>query len=218
MKTIHIPCYSISNPLIVLEKNWNKLSGYTNIIVYSTIQHLNKLDGVIGFLNEKGLKSHKGGQVLGCSSDFIKLVDGDCVLYIGSGKFHPLNIAEKTKKPVYILNPISQSFDKVDEDEVACIGKRKKGLIAKAIDSNSYGILISTKSNQFDLDSALKLKERIKNKGKKAYLIVGEELSPTNLLPYDIDMFINTACPRIAEDEFHKPIIDKSLFEKSLEL
>jgi 2-(3-amino-3-carboxypropyl)histidine synthase len=66
----------------------------------------------------------------------------------------------------------------------------------------------------------LKLAKDIKNKlesdGKKAYILVFNEIKPEKLEGFELDCYINTACPRIAIDdrnEFKKPILNPDEIE-----
>jgi diphthamide biosynthesis enzyme Dph1/Dph2-like protein len=50
--------------------------------------------------------------------------------------------------------------------------------------------------------------KKLESKGKKALIFSGEELSPNNLLPFNVDCWINTACPRLVDDKFEKSVIN----------
>jgi 2-(3-amino-3-carboxypropyl)histidine synthase len=78
----------------------------------------------------------------------------------------------------------------------------------KAIEAETFGVLVSVKAGQYDLEKALQACKKIKSKGKKAFLFSGEELSPNNLLPFKVDCWVNTACPRLADDKFEKTVIN----------
>lgn len=86
--------------------------------------------------------------------------------------------------------------------------EKQKARITKAHAAETFGILVSTKDGQYRLKKAEELKSKIEAKGKKAYLFVGDELSPNNLLPFKVDCWINTACPRITDDEHNKPVLN----------
>jgi 2-(3-amino-3-carboxypropyl)histidine synthase len=176
----------------------------------STAQHLNQLDPLKKFLESKGKKAIVGGQILGCSQkNALKIEKNvDVFLYIGSGLFHPIGISVKTQKPVVILNPYSETIEELPSQERERWLKRQKGRLAKAITAQSYGILISTKTGQFNIKKAFEVKKRLESKGKSVFLFAGEELNPSNLLPFKVDCWINTACPRLTDDAFDRPIIN----------
>ena len=64
-----------------------------------------------------------GGQVLGCNAtNALRLAkDVDCYLFVGEGRFHPLRIAQETKKPVFVA-----SGDLITAEEVAFFEQQKK--------------------------------------------------------------------------------------------
>ncbi|MEE9406305.1 MAG: diphthamide synthesis protein, partial [Candidatus Aenigmarchaeota archaeon] len=79
----------------------------------------------------------------------------------------------------------------------------------KATLSNNFGILISTKAGQMHLKQAEQAKKALREKGKKAWILVADQVTPEKLLGLNLDCLVNCACPRITEDVslFKKPII-----------
>jgi 2-(3-amino-3-carboxypropyl)histidine synthase len=133
------------------------------------------------------------GQVVGCNaSNAVKFKDKvDVYFFLGNGRFHPIEIARRTGKEVYTAS--GEKFDKtfLEQDE-----KRKKGLLSKFFMADKVGILITTKPGQDMEKVALNLKEKIKN--KEVYLLLDDTFNVDSLENFnDIDIFINTACPRI---------------------
>lgn len=210
MKILHIPCFHRKNVLPVLEKNIHLLDKYDRVALVSTAQHLNQLDAVKEFLESKNKKCLKAGQILGCSQMNALKLEGDVevFLYIGSGFFHPIGLSVKTEKPVVILNPYSDSMEELSTKEKERWLKRQKGRLAKFLEADSVGILVSTKAGQFSMEDALGLKKRLGSEGKNVFLFAGEELNPANLLPFKVDCWVNTACPRLADDKFEKSIVN----------
>lgn len=153
------------------------------------------------------------GQVLGCDvSAAISIQDKvDCFLYVGDGKFHPLGIAVQTAKPVIILNPLTGKVSKVDEDEKKRWLKKQAARIAKVKDAKIIGILVSVKPGQYNLEKAQHIKKKLEDQGKQAHIFVVDTVDPSNLLNFpQIQAWINTACPRLVDDQelFKKPIAD----------
>jgi 2-(3-amino-3-carboxypropyl)histidine synthase len=215
MKILHISCYHNKSVLPVLEKYFSFLNDYCRIGLISTAQHLDQLAEVKDFLESKGKKVCVGGQVLGCNQgNALKLEKKvDAFLYIGSGLFHPTGISAKSEKPVVVLNPYSGTLERLPAVEREHWLRRQKGRLARAIEAQVYGILVSTKSGQFNLKKAVEVRERLKSEGKKAFLFAGEELNPANLLPFKVDCWVNTACPRLVDDEFSKPVVNAEEFD-----
>jgi 2-(3-amino-3-carboxypropyl)histidine synthase len=154
---------------------------------------------------------------LGCDISSTKEIekDVDAFLYIGSGRFHPLGLALQTEKPVYLLD--------LEKNEVEEIGKLKEkflkqrfATLALAKDAKKFGILVSVKPGQLKLELAKEIKKKLEEKGKKAYILVFNEIKPEKLEGLDLDCYINTACPRIAIENrtnFKKPILNPDEIE-----
>ncbi|MDR3223080.1 MAG: diphthamide biosynthesis enzyme Dph2 [Methanobrevibacter sp.] len=214
---IFIEAYSDIKISEVLKKSLPSLENYSKIAIATTTQHLQVLDEVKDFLEDNGKeiflkssKSTKKGQVLGCNFSSIKNLDVEAYLFLGSGKFHPLGIHLFTKAPVIAVNPYTSEISNIKDlaDEILRI---RFARIVKAKEVNIWGILISSKEGQYRFDLAKEIKKTLEDEGKKAYLILVDNISPDILLPYlNIEGFIVTACPRIAIDDssmYKKPLI-----------
>lgn len=184
----------------------------------ASIQFIDSLKIVKEFLENKGkiVKIGKGkfnpGQILGCDISSAKEIekDVDAFLYIGSGHFHPLGLALQTEKPVYSLNLEKNEVEEISKLKEKFL-KQRFATIALAKDAKSFGILVSVKSGQLKLELAKKIKKKLEEKGKKAYILVFNEIKSEKLEGLDLDCYINTACPRIAIEnrtEFKKPILN----------
>lgn len=208
MKVLHIPCYSRKDPLKPLGDNIDCLKGMGSPLVVATAQHMNRLDDIVSFLRQNAIEAVAGGQVLGCNQDAALSKECDYVLYVGGGRFHPLGIAFKTKKRVFILDPLSGSFYELDSREREKYLRKKKGKLMKAYDSKVFGIMVSSKRGQANMQAAEEVKSLLESKGRKAYVFIGEELSPQNMMGFKVDCLVNTACPRIESDVFHVPCVN----------
>ncbi len=209
MKKIFIPCFSNTDPLPPLSENLAAIK-YDRVGVVSTTQHLNQLEKIKAFLEENRKTVFIGGQILGCSQKNALSIEKkvDCFLYVGSGMFHPIGLAVNTQKPVFILNPYSKTLSQLAEEEKQRWARKRKGSISRALTAETFGILVSTKVGQFNMNSALKAKKKIERLGRKAIIFAGSELNPSNVLGFKVDAWVNTACPRIADDFFEKPVIN----------
>lgn len=186
MKTLFINAKSKADIKEVLKKV--KIKGKVGLI--TTIQFLDQV---------KNLKDKNfvfGGQILGCNIKNAEKIKNkvDSFLYIGSGKFHPVNVAVKLNKPVYTVNPITIEFSKIKEEEILNYKKRKKISLMKFYNAKKYGILVSTKKGQYRLEEALKLNKKLKN----SYIFIFDILDQNEFENFrGIDCWINTACSRI---------------------
>ncbi len=205
------------DPVPLLEKHLSQLP-YNSVGLITTIQHIDSLKKAKSFLEGKGKAVHIGqpqaarypGQILGCDHSAALSIEDkvECFLFMGSGLFHPLGLAEKTEKPVLFLDKESGELKDLSEERF----KRQKiraANLAKATLSNNFGILISTKAGQMHLKQAEQAKKALEEKGKKAWILVGDQVTPEKLLGLNLDCLVNCACPRITEDVslFKKPII-----------
>ncbi len=71
-------------------------------------------------------------------------------------------------------------------------------------------MIVSSKIGQFNLRKAEEALRILRENGREAHLILCDEVTPERLGNFKFDCFVNTACPRIAYDDwrkFEKPII-----------
>jgi 2-(3-amino-3-carboxypropyl)histidine synthase len=208
------------DPVPVLEKDLEKIKG-EKIGLVSTIQFIDSLEKAKKFLKKKGKTVIIGrgnlnlGQVLGCDVSSAKSIENevDSFLFIGSGKFHALGVAMETGKPVFVLDVEKNVIYELDKRDFE---KQKYAAISLAKDAKKFGILVSVKPGQLNLELAKKIKKDLERKGKKAYLLVLNEVKPEKLLGLDLDCYINTACPRITIEnrtEFKKPVLNPDEIE-----
>jgi len=205
------------DPIPVLEKELNKIKE-EKIGLISSLQFLDSLEKAKKFLEEKektviiGKGKFYPGQILGCDISSAKTIENEveAFLYIGSGKFHPLGIALETEKLVYVLDVEKSEITDLKELKEKFL-KQKYAAIALAKDAKKFGILVSVKPGQLNLELAKKIKKKLEEKGKKAYILIFNEIKPEKLEGLELDCYINTACPRIAIEnrtEFKKPILN----------
>jgi 2-(3-amino-3-carboxypropyl)histidine synthase len=184
----------------------------------STLQFIDYLDKIKEFLEKNGktVRIGKGkiyaGQILGCDTSSAKVIENevDAFLYIGSGNFHPLGLALQTDKPVYFFNVEKNKMEDLKQLKEKFL-KQRYATIAMAKDAKTFGILVSIKPGQMNLKLAKEIKNKLESKGKKAYILVFNEIKPEKLEGLELDCFVNTACPRIAIDnrtDFKKPILN----------
>lgn len=203
------------DPIPVLEKEFDKIKG-KKIGLVSTLQFLDSLEKAKEFLEKKDkiIKIGKGkfypGQILGCDVSSAKSIENeiDSFLFIGSGKFHPLGLALQTEKPVFVLDAEKNNIYELDKQQFL---KQRYAAIALAKDANKFGILVSVKPGQLNLELAEEIKKKLEDKGKKAYILIFNEIKPEKLEGLELDCYVNTACPRIAIEnrtEFKKPILN----------
>jgi len=156
-------------------------------IIYS-IQYKKLAEELKSELEKNKFKIVKIEQILGCS----KLKPKAPLLYIGTGRFHPLNISLTTNKPVYIYNG---KLDKITETELKKHKQKQRAKLIRFYNSDKIGILISTKPGQYNLKQAEKLKSKFKN--KKSYLFLADTIDTAEFENFQLPIYINTACPTL---------------------
>lgn len=214
-KVVYAPYYVDLNCTKVAEKAVKLLEG-KDIGLVTTVQHIKELPKVARILEKHGKKVHVGkgaphdGQVLGCDLNAALSIkdEVDSYLFIGSGNFHPLGVAYYTGKPVIRADPYTKQAEEVDASEWIrgrCLRQ------TKAMNARRFGIVVSTKPGQKKLPLADAIKSNLEKRGKEAYIISMDNITPDSLLPYnDLDAFVITACPRIVIDDwknYKKPLL-----------
>jgi 2-(3-amino-3-carboxypropyl)histidine synthase len=206
-----LPCIKIALPLLKT----------TKLGLITTVQHIHKMEEVIKILRENGIEAIPGkgdrrvsypGQVIGCNFTAAH-IDREEYLYIGSGIFHPLGVAIATGKIVIAADPYMNTAAVVSPEKFL---RKRSGYIAKAMNGEIFGIIVSTKSGQNRIELANRLAGIAKNHGKYAHLILMDLVTPDQLLAFKVDAYVNTACPRITIDDaerFHVPILTPQEFE-----
>jgi 2-(3-amino-3-carboxypropyl)histidine synthase len=202
------------------------LANCSRIGLATTVQHVQTLDAVREFLVRAGKTVEVGnarnlpypGQVVGCDFSNVKSIakDVDAFLFVGGGKFHALGVALATGKPTVIADPYSGMAFAV-EDEVKKILKQRYASIEEAQRAKTFGVLISLKPGQKNLDEAFRIKEALEKIDKDVFLFAVREIIPEVLVQFPtVDAYVNTACPRISLDDaskFKKPVLTVQEFK-----
>ncbi len=221
---IYYPIRLEYDPLPALEKEFSKIEKFNSFNLVSTAQHIESLPLVKEFLEKKGRKvlafgkpaiSKQIGQVLGCDQAAALQGDFDCVLFVGSGKFHPMGIVYKTTKPVFALSTDKNMIVDYSGERDKWI-RIKLAQIEKAKEGENFGIVVSTKPGQMYIRQAEVLKKKLENTGKKAWILVMDFITKEKLMGLKLDALVNCACPRLDEDYhlFGIPVLNPGDVEK----
>lgn len=214
---LFIEASSNSDVVSPIEDAVGMLSESTNTVgLITTAQHMHKTSQMMELIQSHGydVKVDSGdgtsvAQVLGCNFTSIKNLDVDEIIYVGSGDFHALGVRLFTKKKVILADPFTGKSRDIEEfyDRILRI---RFARITKAKNAKSFGIVISSKKGQLRFDLAIHLKKLIKEYGFEAQILNMDFVSPDRMLPFDLDAYVMTACPRIAIDDsamYKKPVI-----------
>ena len=226
MKVLFIPA-NWSKKVEFSSELINILKKISPITIFTSVNFLDQLDEMVSVLKNEGIevnvvkakRTKSVGQILGCDSyvDSFKAetsIEGN-VLYVGDGNFHSNALLFSkidssstivTYDPKTKLSSILSSIDLKKN-----LLKIKSNLIKYTL-SNSVGILVTSKSGQERLSDAIKLKSFLESKGKTAYLFLDDTFNFSKIEDFNfIDVWVNTACPRIVQDDavnIIKPIIN----------
>ncbi len=205
----------------IIKKALSAVKGQ-DIGLITTVQHVHKLDEIKGELESQGHRCHIGrgdsriqypGQILGCHFSAARAVNVDEYLYIGSGVFHALGAGIATGKRVIVADPF---LDRIAIPDTDTIVRQRYGLIAKARDAHSFGVLIGTKIGQHRPELVQELIAAARARNYDAFAIRANEVTPWLLYQFPADAYVNTACPRIAIDDassFRAPMLTPIEFE-----
>ena len=205
-----------------LPKNFDKTLKKTfkensNLAIFCSVQFRKRLDFVKQEIEKLNFTTQTSrpfrvaieGQMLGCDSykDSLNLnlekIDG--FVYVGDGHFHPnaLLLAqekEKTIKPVVIINVVQNITEVIGKEHIQKYLTKRKVCLAKFFNSNTIGVFITTKWGQEYLKTSLKLESQYSQ--KNFYFFIGDNFLDSELenFPF-IECWVNTACPRIGQDD-----------------
>ena len=195
----------------------------------ATVQYLGLIPKVRRILESSGRSVHVGvgdsrichpGQVLGCNCSAAEAVNDDVegFLFIGEGDFHPLAAAFGMEKQVLVLNPVTGEVRDMAEKRDRIL-RRRFAAIQGARDAQSFLVIVCSKVGQDRSELADGIVGLLRSHGRAAFKIVIEEVNPTALMSYQVDAFVNTACPRIAMDDatrYPKPMLTPPELEIAL--
>ena len=228
----HAPFISVKLPVVYIEMNAKKdmtkplgkeidKLKIKKIGLISSVQFIKQIENIKEFLESKGkeviIPKKKGfsaynGHVVGCEYNSLipikNKVEG--FLVIGN-RFHSLGAALMcSDKEVYLLNEHTDKIETTSKERDKVI-KQRAISIDKVRRAKKIAIMIDMKPGQYNLDIAERLKDKFEKIGKEVIIISIKEATPFGLMSfYDVDAFIDTACPRIAVedyDKYEKPMI-----------
>lgn len=203
MKIYHLYAPLNIDVLPVVKKALPYLSE--SVAVVTTIQHKEMMDDVKKLIEDAGKEVRIYGSILGCMGP--KDIKEKTVLYIGTGKFHPMGVKIRTGQDVVCADPMTGQVEVMGHELIDQIERRKRGALSKFYASENIGVIISVKSGQKTVQSSLDDIRSIKDKypEKKFYFFAANTLDFGELenFPF-IDVWVNTMCPRIGCDDSEK--------------
>jgi 2-(3-amino-3-carboxypropyl)histidine synthase len=213
---VDVDVFALAEAVLPEITNWNRVGLVT------TIQHIHQIDEIAQELESSGVtilisegvgKNPIKGQILGCSYSGAEKINDkvDGFLYVGGGSFHPKGILMSTGKSVVIADPFKAEVTKLGEEEIMIVARKRMAAITAVKKAKNIGILVSSKPGQRELEAALEIEKKFRDRGVTAVILYLNEVIPAHLNNFtEPEIFINTACPRIAIDginEINRPII-----------
>jgi 2-(3-amino-3-carboxypropyl)histidine synthase len=231
MRVHHIPVRR--NVPVTVPAGW--LATLPPALVFATTaQFLHQRESLVAQLQAAGKHvtlyqprhTFHAGQILGCSTDRMpagapegneKAHDTQdthvnaAFLYVGEGLFHPQALAYgNPNATIYTYDPVSQKTGIIDQDEITRRRKTREAGIKLFYHATAIGVLLSTKSGQKDEIAVKKLREQFPE--KQFYVFLGNTLDLQGLEDFPfVQVWLNTACPRIGYDDIaktEKPLIN----------
>ncbi len=195
MKTLFIPAKLKNLNINLSKKEISKLPK--KLLLLYTIQYQGLAEQIKKQLEADNIIISGPEQVLGCSKINTKLP----LLLISTGDFHARNL--------YLQSPIiymlkNNKIIKIPKSEINKLKTQKKTALIKFLNAEKIGILVSTKPGQNNLNLALKLKEKLQKRyksQKQVFIFISDNIDINQFENFQIDSWVNTACPGIAVDK-----------------
>ncbi|MDY6774330.1 MAG: diphthamide synthesis protein, partial [Candidatus Nanohaloarchaea archaeon] len=207
IEVLHVPYRLDRDFEPILEEEAEKIEE-EKLGVVTTAQHMENLEEVVEWLNDHGFEAVKGekgsrvrneGQVLACDAGAALSVkdEVDAFLYVGSGRFHPEEIAKHGK--TYVLDPVQNSLYLLDAPSQEEYLRQQYARVLNHRDKDRWGIIATIKEQQPE-PVVRHVKERLEEHDKEVYVFVGDRITESDFKGFGIDVFVNTACPRMVDD------------------
>jgi 2-(3-amino-3-carboxypropyl)histidine synthase len=168
------------------------------ICLFYTLQYKELAEIIKVMLKDSwGIETDQFKSILGCTK-FPKIELP--ILIIADGDFHTLNVLFQTyNNSIYLYNPISMQLLKNDSLKEH-YSKSTQAKASKFLYSNRIGIIVSTKYGQNHIEKAESLEKKIKKTGKETAIFLSNTINTAEFENFNVDFWVNTACPRLAED------------------
>lgn len=192
------------------------------VAIFTTIQLMGSLAGFVKQIQDSGKEAfvfktghtRHHGQILGCNvqewSEYSK-DEFDAFVYVGDGLFHPKALLWKNEdKKVYAYNPFTAKEFVLDEKDIKLIKKRHTAAMSSFIMAQRIGVIVTMKPGQMLLKRALELRKEYPDKEFFYFIDNTYNFESLEDFPF-IDVWVNTACPRISFEDlvkFTRPIVN----------
>lgn len=195
----------------------------THIAIVSTIQFVTTLHSVAKKLRTEEYivtvpqsKPLSPGEILGCTAPKLT---ADAIVYLGDGRFHLEAIMIANPKiAAYKYDPYEKKFTS-EIYEHSLMQTNRQNQIKSAEHVASFGLILGTLGRQGSTKVLGNLEKQIGNSDKKYVKILLSEIFPSKLALFNLDAFVQVACPRLSIDwgvAFPKPLLTPYEFSVSM--
>jgi diphthamide biosynthesis enzyme Dph1/Dph2-like protein len=184
----------------------------SKVALFLNIQFHHQYEQLKGQIEAKGVEvitvrpkhAWHDGQILGCSVEDWSSTGVEGFVYVGDGLFHPKALLFKNEQKVYIYDPKTAKAKVLGKKDIEQIEKARKGALGSFYASRSIGVIVTTKYGQTRMKPALKLQEKFPE--KTFYYLLADVIDFAKLEDFPfIEVYVNTACPRIMDDNEKVP-------------
>jgi 2-(3-amino-3-carboxypropyl)histidine synthase len=182
------------------------------VIFFLNIQFHHQYEQIKSQLEAKGIEvltvrpkhAWHEGQILGCSVEDWTGLEAEGFVYVGDGLFHPKALLFKNDEKVFIYSPQIKKSKVLTRADIEQILRAQKAALATFYAATNVGVLVTTKYGQSRMKPALKLQEKYPD--KKFYFLLADVIDFAKLEDFPfIEVFVNTACPRVMDDNEKVP-------------
>lgn len=195
----------------------------THLALVSTIQFVTTLHSVAKNLQTEKYtvtvpqcKPLSPGEILGCTAPKI---NSDVIIYLGDGRFHLESIMIANPNiSAYKYDPYDKKFtSEIYEHEL--MRNNRQNQVNTAENAGCFGLILGTLGRQGSTKVLSNLEKQICNSDKKYVKILLSEIFPSKLALFNLDAFVQVACPRLSIDwgtAFPKPLLTPYEFSVTL--
>ncbi|XP_013145150.1 PREDICTED: diphthamide biosynthesis protein 1 [Papilio polytes] len=195
----------------------------THLAIVSTIQFVTTLHSVAKNLRSEDYivtvpqcKPLSPGEILGCTAPKLQ---SDVIIYLGDGRFHLESVMIANPSiPAYKYDPYEKKFtSEVYEHKLMQTNRHNQ--LKTAESAGKFGLILGTLGRQGSTKVLGNLEKQIQNSDKKYVKILLSEIFPSKLAMFDLEAFVQVACPRLSIDwgtAFPKPLLTPYEFSVAL--
>ncbi|RLE97742.1 MAG: diphthamide biosynthesis enzyme Dph2 [Thermoprotei archaeon] len=188
--------------------------GVRSVGLLTTVQHAHLLERAEAILRDCGLEVKFSrspdpymwrGLITGCDVGAAESIkeEVDAFLVMCGGTFHATGVALATGSEVIVADPYTGKVVSVEREARRAMAVRLSQL-SEAFEAREAVVLVSTKPGQrVGVNVLRNVKELLEGRGIRCRVLVVNDVERSVLEDYGpADLYVNTACPRLAIDDY----------------